>query len=79
MNHVRHWITLLGLGLLISVSASAQDLQERLIKFGHLHNADHPTSLGTKRFAKPVTDRLAAAYDPLMVKLYNDELARVRK
>jgi hypothetical protein len=29
--------------------------------------------------AKPVTDRLAASYDPALVKLYNDELARVRK
>ena len=29
--------------------------------------------------AKPVTDRLAATYDPAIVKLYNDELARVRK
>ena len=29
--------------------------------------------------AKPVTDRLAANYDPAMVKLYNDELARIRK
>ena len=29
--------------------------------------------------AKPVTDRLAASYDPAMVKLYNDELTRLRK
>ena len=28
---------------------------------------------------KPVTDKFAASYDPAIVKLYNDELARVRK
>ena len=27
---------------------------------------------------KPVTEKLAASYDPAMVKLYNDELARVK-
>jgi tripartite ATP-independent transporter DctP family solute receptor len=29
--------------------------------------------------AKPVTDKFAASYDPAIVKLYNDELARIRK
>ena len=33
-------------------SAPAQDIQERVIKFGHLNNADHPVSLGVKRFAE---------------------------
>ena len=37
-----------------STSASAQDIQERTIKFGHLNNADHPTSLGVKKFAEIV-------------------------
>ena len=32
--------------------ASAQDIQERTIKFGHLNNADHPVSFGVKRFAE---------------------------
>ena len=31
------------------------------------------------QIAKPVTDRLAGTYDPAIVKLYNDELARIRK
>jgi TRAP-type transport system periplasmic protein len=31
---------------------SAQDAQERTIKFGHLNNADHPVSFGVKRFAE---------------------------
>ena len=34
--------------------ASAQDIQERTIKFGHLNNADHPTSTGVKKFAELV-------------------------
>jgi len=35
-----------------SLTALAQDIQERVIKFGHLNNADHPVSLGVKRFAE---------------------------
>ena len=31
------------------------------------------------QIAKTVTDRLAGTYDPAIVKLYNDELARIRK
>lgn len=34
--------------------ASAQDIQERTIKFGHLNNADHPVSFGVKRFGELV-------------------------
>src|SRR5436190_7965842 len=38
--------------LAMAVSAKAQDVQERVIKFGHLNNADHPVSMGVKRFAE---------------------------
>src|SRR5688500_10336 len=34
--------------------ALAQDIQERTIRLGHLNNADHPTSLGAKKFAELV-------------------------
>lgn len=34
--------------------ALAQDIQERTIKFGHLNNTDHPTSMGVKKFAELV-------------------------
>src|SRR5262249_19847230 len=34
--------------------AGAQDIQERTIRFGHLNNADHPTSWGAKKFAELV-------------------------
>ena len=52
MNFWRQSMTISGLCLLISLPLSAQDIQERTIKFGHLNNADHPVSLGTKRFAE---------------------------
>ena len=32
-----------------------------------------------RQIAKPVTDKFAASYDATLVKLYNDELARIRK
>ena len=35
-------------------AALAQDIQERVIKFGHLNNTDHPTSMGVKKFAEIV-------------------------
>ena len=40
--------------LVAAATAGAQDIQERTIKFGHLNNADHPTSLGVKKFAELV-------------------------
>ncbi|MDZ4073155.1 MAG: TRAP transporter substrate-binding protein [Hylemonella sp.] len=44
---------LIGVALtLAAASTSAQDIQDRVIKFGHLNNADHPVSLGVKRFAE---------------------------
>lgn len=43
------------LGLLaVSTAVLAQDIQERTIKFGHLNNTDHPTSMGVKKFAELV-------------------------
>ena len=37
--------------------AIAQDIQERVIRFGHLNNTDHPVSLGVKRFAELVAQK----------------------
>src|SRR3954452_12692767 len=34
--------------------ALAQEIQERTIRFGHLNNTDHPTSLGVRKFAEIV-------------------------
>ena len=33
-------------------AAFAQDVQERVIKFGHLNNTDHPVSMGVHKFAE---------------------------
>ena len=46
--------SLLGacLALAVSGTALAQAAQERVIRFGHLNNADHPVSFGVKRFAE---------------------------
>jgi tripartite ATP-independent transporter DctP family solute receptor len=38
--------------MLAALAASAQDAQDRVIKFGHLNNTDHPVSMGVKRFAE---------------------------
>jgi len=49
---------LLALALLAAfgtaLPAAAQDIQERTIRFGHLNNTDHPTSMGVKKFAELV-------------------------
>src|SRR5213078_5423720 len=38
--------------LAVAIPAKAQDVQERTIKFGHLNNADHPVSMGVRKFAE---------------------------
>ena len=43
--------------LVAAAGAGAQDIQERTIKFGHLNNPDHPTSLGVRKFAEIVAAR----------------------
>src|SRR5690349_13448118 len=47
---VLSWLALVGTVL----PATAQDIQERTIRFGHLNNTDHPTSAGVKKFAEIV-------------------------
>ncbi len=48
----RTLLALCAAASLASLPALAQDIQERVIKFGHLNNADHPVSMGTKKFAE---------------------------
>ena len=47
-------VVALSTGLGLSMPVTAQEIQERTIKFGHLNNADHPVSFGVKRFAELV-------------------------
>jgi tripartite ATP-independent transporter DctP family solute receptor len=52
------------------------ELQAKGMQFNEISAAERARM---QQIARPVTERLAASYDPTMVKLYNDELARVRK
>lgn len=46
---------------------------------GMVYNEVAPAETDRMRaLVKPVTDKFAASYDPAIVKLYNDELARIR-
>jgi len=60
--------------------AAAQKAVGELQAKGMLYNELAPAEQARMRAAaKPVSDRFAATYDPVLVKLYNDELARVQK
>ncbi len=49
------WIcALLSATTLIAAPTLAQDIQERVIRFGHLNNTDHPVSMGVRKFAEIV-------------------------
>src|SRR3954462_2106934 len=50
-------LTAILLLLAAGATAMAQDIQERTIRFGHLNNADHPTSAGVRKFAELVGAR----------------------
>jgi tripartite ATP-independent transporter DctP family solute receptor len=39
----------------VAITGTAQDIQERTIRFGHLNNTDHPVSAGVQKFAELVT------------------------
>jgi TRAP-type transport system periplasmic protein len=52
------------------------ELQAKGMQFNELAPAQQQRM---REVAKQVTDRLSAGYDPAIVKLYNDELARTRK
>lgn len=49
-------LALAGTFLQIGV-ATAQDVQKRSIKFGHLNNTDHPMSMGARKFAELVKQK----------------------
>ena len=42
---------------LFAGGAAAQDITERVIKFGHLNNPDHPVSMGVKKFVELVAQK----------------------
>lgn len=55
---------------------AVSELQARGMQFNEVPAAELSRM---RAIAKPVTDRFAASYDPAIVKLYNDELARIGK
>ena len=57
MNIRCRFLTAAALAVAFALPTAAQDIQERTIRFGHLNNADHPVSLGVKRFAELVAAR----------------------
>ena len=60
--------------------AAAQKAVAELQAKGMQYNELAPAEQARMRaIAKPVAEKFAATYDPVMVKLYNDELARVTK
>ncbi|MEC5385217.1 TRAP transporter substrate-binding protein [Uliginosibacterium sp. H3] len=60
--------------------AAAQKAVADLKAAGMQYNDISPAELGRMRqIAQPVTERFAAQYDPAVVKLYRDELARISK
>lgn len=60
--------------------AAAQAAVGELKARGMLFNEVAPAEQARMaQIAKPVTDKFAASYDPAIVKLYKEELARVRK
>ncbi len=54
MNIRRSTLALALIASLFTGFASAQDIKERTIKFGHLNNTDHPMSMGARKFGELV-------------------------
>src|SRR6478609_9681009 len=48
-------LALVGALCSAAMTATAQDIQERTIRFGHLNNTDHPVSAGVQKFAELVS------------------------
>ncbi len=59
-----------------AAQSALTELQAKGMQYNELSKAEQ---LRMSQVAKPVSDRLAAGYDPVIMKLYNDELARLRK
>ena len=60
--------------------AAAQKAVGELQAKGMQYNEIAPAEQARMRtIVKPVTDKFAGSYDPVIVKLYNDELAKLRK
>ena len=55
MNARTNIVAILAFGAITwAHPALAQEIQDRVIRFGHLNNTDHPVSMGVKKFAEIV-------------------------
>ena len=59
-----------------AAATAVKELQAKGMQYNELSPAEQARM---RQIAKPVTDKFAASYDPVMVKLYSDELAKARK
>ena len=59
-----------------AAQSAVAELQAKGMQFNEVAPAEQARMA---QVAKPVTDKFAASYDPAIVKLYNDELARGRR
>ena len=62
VSRTRLGLRLLGCVLAVAIAGlgyppSAQAQQDRVIRFGHLNNPDHPVSFGVKRFAERLAEK----------------------
>ena len=60
MKALRLTLAVASLVAMVWAPASAQDIQERTIRFGHLNNTDHPASMGVKSSPSSSLPRAAA-------------------
>ncbi|XAH21856.1 TRAP transporter substrate-binding protein [Xylophilus sp. GW821-FHT01B05] len=58
-----------------AAQSAVADLQAKGVQFNEVSPAEQARM---RQVAKPTVDRFAASYDPAIVKLYNEELARIR-
>jgi len=59
-----------------AAAAAVGELKAKGMQYNEVSPAEQARM---RAIAKPVTDKFAASYDPAIVKLYNDELAKVQK
>ncbi|AMO24372.1 TRAP transporter substrate-binding protein [Ramlibacter solisilvae] len=59
-----------------AAQAAVGELQKRGMQYNEVSAAEQGRM---REIARPVTEKFSASYDPAIVKLYNDELAKARK
>lgn len=63
----------------VSRAAAQKAVGELQAKGAQFNEVSAAEQVRMREISKPAIDKFAAQYDPAIVKLYNDELARIRK